>query len=191
MKKSLGAKPIVYPAPVLIVGSYDSSGRPNLMTAAWGGICCSDPPSVTVSLRESRYTFHSIMERKAFTVSVPSEEYAAEADYVGMVSGKDVDKFAATGLTEGKAEFVDAPYVKECPVILECRLSDTHKVGVHTQFIGTIVDVKAEESVLGKDGLPMLDKVKPVIFAPVSYAYYGTGRFIGPAFSMGDRFKRK
>jgi len=191
MKKSLGAKPIVYPAPVLVVGSYDSSGRPNLMTAAWGGICCSDPPCITVSLRDSRYTFHSIMERKAFTVSVPSEEYAAEADYVGMVSGKDVDKFAATGLTEGKAEFVDAPYVKEFPVILECRLSDTHEVGVHTQFIGTIVDVKAEESVLGKDGLPMLDKVKPVIFAPVSYAYYGTGRFIGPAFSLGDRFKKE
>jgi len=191
MKKSLGAKPIVYPAPVLIVGSYDSSGRPNLMTAAWGGICCSDPPCITVSLRESRYTFHNIMERKAFTVSVPSEEHAAEADYIGMVSGKDVDKFAATGLTAEKAEFVDAPYVKEFPVILECRLSDTHEVGVHTQFIGTIVDVKAEESMLGEDGLPVLDKVRPLIFAPVSYAYYGTGRFIGPAFSLGDRFKSK
>ncbi len=191
MKKSLGAKPIIYPAPVLVLGSYDSSGRPNLMTAAWGGICCSDPPSLTVSLRERRYTFQNIMERKAFTVNVPSEEYAAEADYIGMVSGKDVDKFEATGLTEEKAEFVDAPSVKEFPVILECRLSDTHKVGVHTQFIGIIVDIKAEESVLGEDGLPSLDKVRPVIYAPVSYAYYGTGRFIGPAFSLGDRFRRK
>ncbi len=191
MKKSLGAKTIVYPAPVLVVGSYDGSGRPNLMTAAWGGICCSNPPSITISLRESRYTFSCIKERKGFTVSIPSEEYAEEADYIGMVSGKDVDKFSATGLTEEKAEFVEAPYVKEFPIVLECQLSETHKVGVHTQFIGTILDVKADESVLGEDGLPVLDRVKPIIFAPVSYAYYGTGQFIGPAFSLGDKFKKK
>lgn len=190
MKKSLGPKCLVYPAPVLVIGSYDSSGKPNLMTAAWGGICCSDPPSITISLRKSRYTYQNIMERKGFTVNIPSEEHAEEADYVGMVSGKDEDKFSATGLTEEKAEFVDAPYVKEFPVVLECRLTDTHEVGVHTQFIGTIVDVKADESVLDEKELPLLEKVKPVIYAPESYTYYGTGQLIGPAFSLGDKFKK-
>ncbi|MBD3413445.1 MAG: flavin reductase family protein [Candidatus Aminicenantes bacterium] len=191
MKKSLGAKPIAYPAPVWVVGSYDSSGKPNLMTAAWGGICCSNPPSITISLRKGRYTFQCIKESKGFTVNIPSEKYAAEADYVGMVSGKDVDKFAVTGLTEEKAEFVDAPYVKEFPLILECTLSQTHKVGVHIQFIGTILDVKADESVLGDDDLPLLDKIKPILFAPVSYSYYRSGRLLGTAFSMGDKFKNQ
>jgi len=188
MKKSLGPKSLVYPAPVLVVGSYDSSGRPNLMTAAWGGICCSNPPSITISLRENRHTFHNIMKTKGFTVNIPSEEYAAEADYVGMVSGKDEDKFSVTGLTEGKSEFVDAPSVKEFPVVLECRLSDTHEVGVHTQFIGTIVDVKADESVLDENGLPLLEKVKPIIYAPESHTYYSTGQLIGDAFSLGEKF---
>jgi len=190
MKKSLGPKCLVYPAPVLVVGSYDSSGRPNLMTAAWGGICCSNPPSITISLRESRYTFHNIIKTKGFTVNIPSEEYVEEADYVGMVSGKDEDKFQATGLTEEKAEFVEAPSVKEFPVVLECRLSDTHEVGVHTQFIGTIVDVKAEESILDEKGLPLLEKVKPIIYAPESYTYYGTGQLIGAAFSIGKKFNK-
>ena len=99
MKKSLGAKTILYPTPVLIVGTYDAQGKANGMAAAWGGICCSRPPCVSVSLRAATYSHGCIVARQAFTVSVPSEKYVAEADYYGLASGRDVDKFAVTGLT--------------------------------------------------------------------------------------------
>ncbi len=101
MKKSLGAKTILYPTPVLVVGTYDLQGKPNVMTAAWGGICCSEPPCVAVSLRKATYSYHNIVHRKAFTVSVPSERYVKDADYFGIVSGRTDDKFAAAELTAG------------------------------------------------------------------------------------------
>jgi len=81
MKKSLGAKTLIFPNPVLMIGTYDQDGKPNLMNAAWGGICCSDPPCVTVSLRKARYSYAGIIERKAFTVGIACESRMAEADY--------------------------------------------------------------------------------------------------------------
>jgi flavin reductase (DIM6/NTAB) family NADH-FMN oxidoreductase RutF len=147
MKKSIGAKTIVYPAPVLVVGTYDREGKPNAMTAAWGGICCSSPPCVTVSLRKATYSYGSIVARKAYTLNIPSEQYASEADYFGIASGKSVDKFKATGLTPVKSELVNAPYIQEFPMILECNLLHTFNIGLHTQFIGEIMDVKVDESV--------------------------------------------
>ena len=121
MKKSIGAQTLVYPAPVFVVGTYDLEEKPNVMTAAWGGICCSVPPCVAVSIREATYSYRNILDRKAFTISIPSEKYVKEADYFGMVSGKNVDKFSATGLTPAKSEVVDAPYVNEFPFVLECQ----------------------------------------------------------------------
>ena len=185
MKKSLGAKTIVYPTPVFIVGTYDKAGKPNVMTAAWGGICCSKPPCVAVSLREATYSYGNLIARKAFTISIPSQGHAREADYFGIASGTTQDKFARSKLTPVKSDLVDAPYVGEFPVVLECRLLQTVKIGLHTQFIGEIVDVKAEESALGPDGLPDILKVKPMVFVPESATYHGIGQFLGRAFSIG------
>ena len=185
MKKSLGAKTIIYPTPVLVIGTYDKDGKANVMTAAWAGICCSAPPCVGVSLRKATYTYGNIMERKAFTVNVPSEDHAKAADYFGIASGRDVDKLSRAGLTPVKSELVDAPYVKEFPLILECRLLNAVEIGLHTQFIGEIVDVKAEGDVLGDDGLPMIEKVRPIIFAPESWSYHGLGKNLGKAFTIG------
>ena len=187
MKKSLGAKTIVYPTPVLVVGTYDKAGKANAMTAAWGGICCSRPPCVAVSLRKATYTHGNIVERKAFTISIPSESYVREADYFGIASGKTEDKFSVTGLTPVRSDLVDAPYVKEFPFALECRLLHTIEIGLHTQFIGEIVDIKADESVLGEDGALDIGKVKPILFAPESSAYYGVGEYLGKAFSIGKK----
>ena len=185
MKKSLGAKTIIYPTPVLVIGTYDKDGKANVMTAAWAGICCSAPPCVGVSLRKATYTYGNIMERKAFTVNVPSEDHAKASDYFGIASGRDVDKLSRAGLTPVKSELVDAPYVKEFPLILECRLLNAVEIGLHTQFIGEIVDVKAEGDVLGDDGLPMIEKVRPIIFAPESWSYHGLGKNLGKAFTIG------
>jgi len=185
MKQSIGAKTLLYPTPVVVVGTYDSAGKPNVMTAAWAGICCSVPPCIGVSLRKATYTYGNIMERKAFTVSIPSENYAKQADYFGMVSGKDTDKFAATGLTPEKSNVVDAPFVKEFPLVLECKLLRFVEIGLHTEFIGEILDVKAEAAVFGDDGVPDIEKVKPIIFAPEGRKYLAVGRILGQAFSIG------
>ncbi len=187
MKKSLGAKTLVYPVPVWVVGTYDKERKPNVMTIAWGGICCSSPPCVAISLRKATYSYGNIVGRKAFTINVPSEKYVKEADYFGTVSGRDVDKFAGSGLTSVESDLVDAPYVKEFPLVLECKLIHTIEIGLHTEFIGEIMDVKADETVLGKSEVTDVEKLKPVMFAPDIASYYGVGRHIGKAFSIGKR----
>ena len=191
MMKSLGAKTIVYPTPVFVVGSYDQDGKPNVMTAAWAGICCSYPPCISVSLRKATYSYANIMNRKAFTISVPSESHVKEADYFGIVSGKDVDKFKATGLTPVKSDLVDAPYVEEFPLILECKLLMQNEIGLHTQFIGEILDVKADQSVLGQDGISDIEKVRPIIFSPEGRKYHGIGKLLGEAFAIGREGRTK
>jgi len=191
MKKSLGAKTIVYPAPVFIVGTYDKGGRPNAMNAAWGGICCSVPPCVAVSLRKATYTYGNIMEQKAFTVSIPSRDFMREADYFGIVSGRNEDKFFHSGLTPVKSDLVNAPYVQEFPLVLECQLLHTLEIGLHTLFVGEIRDVKAEENSLGPDGLPDIEKITPLIFSPSSQSYYGLGEYLGKAFSVGKELKSR
>jgi flavin reductase (DIM6/NTAB) family NADH-FMN oxidoreductase RutF len=185
MKKSIGAKTVIYPTPVWVVGTYDSGGKPNVATVAWGGICCSSPPCVAVSLRAATYTHSNIVRRKAFTVGVPPETHVKQADYFGIVSGAKVDKFAATGLTAVRSDLVDAPYVEQFPLVLECELLHTFELGLHTQFVGRIVDVKADEAVLGDSGAPEIENVKPILFAPELGRYYAVGPRLGRAFSIG------
>ena len=187
MKLSLGAKTLLFPTPVLMVGTYDNVGKPNLMNAAWGGVCCSDPPCVTVSLRKARHSYDSIVERKAFTVGIANEAYMAEADYVGISSGRDADKFAVAGLTHVRSELVDAPYAAEFPVVLECRLLHTLEIGLHTQFIGEIVDVKVDQSVLNEDGLPDILKIKPLVYDVAHKGYHAVGPLLDKAFSVGKK----
>ena len=185
MKKSLGAKTLAYPTPVWLVGTYDPEGRPNVMTAAWAGICCSKPPCLAVSLRKATYSYGNIVARQAFTISIPSEAHVKEADYVGIASGRDLDKFARVKFTPVESDLVDAPYVAECPLILECKLIHTLEIGLHTLFVGEIVDVKADEEVLGDRGLPDIEKVRPMIFGPEIRTYHGIGRYLGQAFAVG------
>ena len=184
MKKSLGAKTLPT-APVWVVGSYDQNGKPNVMTAAWAGICCSKPPCITVSLRKATYTYGNIMARKAFTVSIPSEARVKETDYFGLVSGKDVDKFAASGLTPIKSELVDAPYVAEFPLIIECKLLHSYEIGLHTMFVGEIMDVKADQEVLADDGTLDVQKLKPFFFDSESRQYFKLGAPLAKAFDVG------
>lgn len=187
MKRSLGAKTLILPTPTWIVGSYDNQGRPNGMAAAWGGICCSEPPCVAVSLRKATYSYGSLIERGAFTVSVPSESQVKEADFFGLASGRDTDKFAATGWTPVRSELVDAPYVEQCPLVLECKTLHVFELGLHTQFVGQILDVKADEQVLDDAGMPDMQKVLPILFSPGNRVYYGVGNLLGKAFSIGKQ----
>jgi flavin reductase (DIM6/NTAB) family NADH-FMN oxidoreductase RutF len=187
MKKSLGAKTIAYPTPAWVVGSYDREGKANGATIAWGGICCSDPPCIAISFRKATYSYQNIVERQAYTINIASESQVKEVDFFGIASGRDTDKFAACGLTAVKSDLVDAPYVQEFPLIIECKVIHTIEIGLHTQFIGQIMDVKADDAVLGEKGAPDLMKLKPIVFGPEIRAYHGVGAYLGKAFSIGRK----
>lgn len=189
MKTSLGAKTLATPTPVWVVGAYDAAGKANGATIAWGGICCSKPPCLAVSLRAATYTHGCVMASRAFTVSVPGQDQAALADYFGIASGRDTDKFAATGLTPVKGDCVNAPYVGEFPLVFECSLLQVVEIGLHTQFIGEIKDVKADEAVL-TDGKIDMAKLGAVVYATGSRSYYGLGPELGPAFSIGNAYMK-
>jgi flavin reductase (DIM6/NTAB) family NADH-FMN oxidoreductase RutF len=140
---------------------------------------------VAVSMRKATYTHGNLMRRRAFTVNVPSQAQVKETDYIGIVSGRDTDKFAATNLTPVRSNLVDAPYIQEFPLILECEIVEINELGLHTQFIGKIVDVKAEEDVLNEVGTPEILKVLPILYSPGDREYYGVGESLGRAFSIG------
>jgi len=112
MKVSLPGWSILLPSPVIIVGTYGPDGKPNIMNAAWGGIVCSQPPCISVSLREATLSYHNIKLNKAFTVNIPSDKYFKEADLAGLISGRDSDKFEQTGLTPEKSKLINAPIVQ-------------------------------------------------------------------------------
>jgi len=185
VKRSLGPRALLYPTPVVVVGSYDSAGKPNVMTAAWAGVCCSRPPCLAVSIRPSRYSYEGITRRQAFTLGIASAEHVRQVDYFGLVSGVAEDKFAVAGLTPVRADTVDAPYVAEFPIALECRLLHAIDLGVHTQFIGEVLDFKADESVLGPEGLPDIEKVRPFLYAPGQSTYFEVGPRLARAFAVG------
>lgn len=176
MKKSLGALSLLFPTPALVIGTYDKNGKANAMTAAWCGISCSEPPCISVSLRKATYTYWNIMERKAFTVNVPSEGMVHDVDYFALTSGRDIDKFAATGLTPVSSGLVDAPYVDECPLVLECQLVQASELGLHTQFVGEIKDVKVSEELESGSKEGLIGLIKPLIYAHDDHCYYSVGK---------------
>lgn len=180
---------MAYPNPVWCVGSYDQEGKPNVMTIAWGGICCSKPAAVTISIRKATYTYGSIMERKAYTISVPSEKYVAEADYFGISTGKNTDKFKDTGLTPVRSELVDAPYVDEFPLIVECKVIQVHEIGLHSQFIGEIMDIKVDDEAVNSAGQPIMAKIAPFVFGAGIREYWSLDKVIGRSFDIGKKIK--
>ena len=185
MKTSVGARTVMYPTPVLVIGTYDADGRANAMTAAWGGIACSKPPCVSVSLRAATASHGNIMGRKAFTISLPGEDNAAQADYFGLVSGRDHDKFESLGVTAVRSELVDAPYVGEFPLVVECEVIAVHELGLHTQFIGEIKDVKVDEELLDAEGRIDIRRLRPVLFMMDPGRYHAVGPLVGKAYSIG------
>ena len=191
MLVSLGPQAFLSPVPVMLVGTYDVVNRPNIMAAAWGGLCCSQPPCLAVSLRRATWTHRALLERQAFTVSLPGRSLVGQTDFAGLVSGRNEDKFDALGLTALPGEHVDAPYVGECPVVLELLLRHTLELGSHTQFVGEIMDVKVRQDCLTPDGLPDPQLIKALSYAPLVSEYHCTSEFVARAFAVGKTVKRQ
>jgi flavin reductase (DIM6/NTAB) family NADH-FMN oxidoreductase RutF len=189
MKKSIGAKLAFSPLPTLVIGTYNADMKPNVMTASFGGIVSAVPPTLGVSIRKATLTYENIVRSKVFTISIPSEKYVKEMDYFGLVNGKNNAKFLDTGLTAMKGTFVDAPYVEEFPVNIECKLINTIELGSHIQIIGEIVEVKLNEEIVDEKGNSDITKMKPISYVGNDRSYYGLGANLGKAFSIGSDFK--
>ena len=122
---------MLYPLPVVMVSAADKEGRDDIITVAWAGTVCTNPPMVSISIRPERYSYHMIRETGEFVINLTTEELAFATDYCGVKSGRDVDKFKETGLTREKAEKVKAPMIAEAPVSIECKVKEIRELGSH------------------------------------------------------------
>lgn len=185
MRKNFGAKAILYPMPVLIIGSYDENGTPNAMNAAWGGI--SEETEISICVSDDHKTTKNILSAGAFTVSVADADNVIAADYVGIVSGNKVpDKIAKCGLTPVKSELVNAPLFEQLPLALECKLISYDEESC--RLVGEIVNVCADERIL-TDGKVDLSKFRPITYDPINHNYIALGEKVGNAFSDGKKLK--
>ncbi|MFX0197801.1 MAG: flavin reductase family protein [Candidatus Hodarchaeota archaeon] len=164
----------VVPSPAVMVSckGKEADSKPNIITLAWVGIVCSDPPTVGISIRPERYSYSLIKESGEFVVNIPNENLLAATDYCGQVSGKRVDKFAITNLTPVPCENVAAPMINECPVNLECKVTQIIAVGAHDLFLGEIVAVHIDEAIRRNKAMD-IKKMTPIAYCSGSSDYWG------------------
>lgn len=175
-KVKLPPSEALYPVPVVLVSCGDMN-KANIITIAWCGIVCSNPPLISISVRPQRFSHDIISRRGDFVVNVPNEDLLKKADFCGMASGAATDKFKACGFTKSPPTAVSSPLIEECPVNIECKLIKTLNLGVHDMFIGQVMAVHASDDVLGKDARIDYKKAKPVVFNQGEY--WGLGKQIG------------
>lgn len=186
MRKNFGPRTACYPMPVYMIGTYNEDGTANVMNAAWGGI--SEENEISICVSAGHKTTANFLARKAFTVSMATAQTVAACDYVGIVSGNKVpDKFARAGFTATRSQFVDAPVINELPMTLECQLISYDPETC--RLVGRIVNVSAEESVLGENGKVDPRKLCPITFDPMNNAYLVLGEKVGDAFKSGLALK--
>ena len=182
MRKNFGAKPLTYPQPVFIIGTYNEDGTPNAMNAAWGGI--SEEKEITICVDASHKTAENLKKTGAFTVSMATVDTMIACDYVGIASGnKTPDKVEKAGLHAEKSEFVQAPVFAELPMAMECRVISYDDETC--RLVGEIVNVSADESVLNEKGKVDPTKLRPITFDPMNNTYLALGDVVGHAFRDG------
>lgn len=185
MKKSLGVKPYIFPQPVLIIGTYDANGQPNAMNAAWGGM--ADDNEIMICLGSHKTTANLAINR-ACTIAMGDVNNVTACDYVGITSANNMpDKFAKTGWTTTKSQFVNAPIINELPLTLECSLI---KIVDGLKYFFRIENISADESIL-TNGKVDLTKFKPITYDPAQHGYYTIGDKVGQAFADGRKIQNQ
>ena len=164
------------PVPPALI-SCGTMEKPNVMTAAWTGIICTEPTLVYVSIRPTRYSNELIRQNGEFVINVPTTALAKAVDLCGVKSGRDVNKFALAKLTPAACAQVKAPQIAESPVSLECKVKEITSFGTHDMFLAEVVAVNVDETLIGKSGA--LDLGKAGLLAYAHGFYYGLGRRIG------------
>ena len=168
---------MLYPLPVEMVSAADKEGRDDIITVAWAGTVCTNPPMVSISIRPERYSYHMIRETGEFVINLTTEELAFATDYCGVKSGRDVDKFKETGLTREKAEKVKAPMIAEAPVSIECKVKEIRELGSHHMFIAQVAAVHADEKYMDEKNRFDLNRARPIVYSHGEYL--GTGKKLG------------
>lgn len=168
---------MLYPLPVVMVSVADKEGKQNIITIAWTGTICSDPPMVSISVRPERYSYHMIKETGEFVINLTTKELAFATDYCGVKSGRDVDKFAAMQLTPVRGEKVKAPLIAESPVNLECKVTEVKHLGTHDMFMAEVVCVHADEKYMDEQNRFHLEMADPIVYSHGTYMT--TGEKIG------------
>ncbi|MCD7835455.1 MAG: flavin reductase family protein [Lachnospiraceae bacterium] len=164
---------MLYPLPVVMVSVTDKNGRNNIITLAWVGTVCSDPPMVSVSVRPERYSYNIIKESGEFVINLTTRELAFATDYCGVKSGRDVDKFKEMHLTPIPAEKVNAPLIEESPVNIECRVKQVMPLGSHDMFIAEVEAVHADTRYMDADNKFSLEKAEPIVYSHGIYMTCG------------------
>jgi flavin reductase (DIM6/NTAB) family NADH-FMN oxidoreductase RutF len=159
----------LYPVPVVLITCVNEQGKPNIITLAWVGTVASKPPQAAVAIRPSRYSHALVSQTEEFAINIPTEDLLPALDQCGHVSGARTDKFAQTGLTPEPASQIQAPLIAECPVNLDCKLTQTIPLGSHDLFIGEIVAVHVDEELLNENGSIDYSKAKAVTYLGNEY----------------------
>ncbi len=168
---------MLYPLPAVMVSVADKEGNPNIITVAWAGTVCTNPPMVSISVRPERYSYHMIDETGEFVINLTTEKLAYATDYCGVRSGKDVDKFKELHLTPEKAEYVNAPLIAESPVSIECKVVKKETPGSHHIFLAEVKAVHVDDAYMDQKGRFALEKTDPIVY--VHGQYYSLGKLLG------------
>jgi len=185
VKRALGPSDRLYPmpSPLVVAGTLESA---DTLAVAWIGIASATPPSVAMALRGTRHTLEHIRKQGDFTVNVPSTSLAPLVDYCGLVSGRDHDKFAETGLTLAASSAVTSPMIEECPYNMECRVTHEIEIGQYVLVIGEVVETHAEEAILDESGTRVdIEALDPLVYIAGLREYRALGRRVADAFSVG------
>ena len=177
-KREIEPSAVLYPVPVALVTCGDIDAKPNIITIAWTGIICSEPPMVSISVRPHRYSAALIKEGREFVLNIPSESLLEKTDRCGVISGRDHDKFKEVGLTPVRAKMVKCPLIAECPVNLECKVTEMKPLGTHEVYMAQVVACHADEKVL-RDGEIQIRKARPLVYCPVNDEYWNLGSKVG------------
>lgn len=168
---------MLYPLPVVMVSCKDENERPNIITVAWAGTVCTNPPMVSISLKKERYSYNLIKNSGEFVINLVTEDLIKATDYCGVKSGRKNDKFKDTGLTIGKGNIVSAPLIMESPVNIECKVKQIIPLGSHDMFISEVVSVAVDKSLMDETGKFNLNSSRLAIYSHGEY--YGLGDMIG------------
>ena len=165
----------LYPLPPCLI-TCGPPDKANIITLAWVGTLCSEPPIIGISIRPSRYSHKLVQEAGEFAVNVPTAEMVGVVDWCGTVSGHAEDKFKAMGLTAVPTQVIHTAVIKECPLTIECRVTQTLNLGTHDLFLGTVVAVQVDEAILDARGEIDLSKANPLAYG--GHAYWTLGQFV-------------
>ena len=181
---------MLYPLPVVLVTAADEEGRDNIITVAWAGTICTNPPMVSISVRPERYTYRMLKETGEFVINLTTEKLAFATDYCGVKSGREADKFLETGLTRESASHVGAPMIKESPVSIECRVRETKDYGSHCVFMADVLAVHVDKEYMDERGKFDLALESTIVYTHGEY--YGLGKKLGTfGYSIKKRRKKK